>query len=263
MNARRASLSLALLALTGCPRREAPTATNTAPTPRPIVASAPDVQGAEAVATPAAAPAQPVSIGPATLPAAGATGCLGWSPETQSVACIEGEWGLGASDRRWGMVIHSGQRESSINLAPGPNFPAPTAVTDDPLPARLRAVAEARLAQGGFVSLASVAHPVSPGATETIGPVRVRYSRTQSRPAGENSAPQFNERVEILTDAGSPIEVFKEENTPTADPGPIVTAYVVAGGPVVIHRSAEISDEGLNVIRAQTWVCDTTARACR
>ncbi|MFO0563074.1 MAG: hypothetical protein U0269_33945 [Polyangiales bacterium] len=259
MNARRASLSLVWLALTGCPRREAPSATNAAP----IVASAPDVASPSALANPAATPAQPVSIGPATLPAAGATGCLGWSPETQSVACIEGEWGLGASDRSWAMVIHSGARESSINLAPGPNFPAPTAVTDDPLPARLRAVAEARLAQGGFVSLASVAHAVTPGATETIGAVRVRYTRAQSRPAGENSAPQFNERVEILTESGSPIEVFEEENTPTTDPGPIVTAYVVAGGPVVIHRSAEVSDEGLNVIRAQTWVCDTAARACR
>lgn len=258
MNARGSSLLLAVLALAGCPRRDAPQPTNNAPVPTPTVTPTPVVPDASAAPT-----TQPAAIGPATLPAAGATGCLGFSPETQSVACIEGEWGLGANDRSWAMVIHSGARESTINLAPGPNFPAPTAVTDDPLPARLRAVAEARLAEGGFISLSSVAHAITPGTTETIGPVRVKYTRTQSRASGDNSAPQFNERVEILTDQGSSIEVFSEQDEPSADPGPIVTAYVVAGGPVVIHRSAEIADEGLNVIRANAWVCDLAARACR
>jgi hypothetical protein len=260
MNAPRASLVLAVLALAGCPRRDAPQPTNNAPPPR-VTAPAPIVT--PPVVPDASTAAQPVAIGPAILPAAGATGCLGFSPETQSVACIEGEWGLGADDRHWAMVIHSRARESSINLAPPPNFPAPTAVTDDPLPARLRAIAEARLAEGGFISLTPVAHSIAPSTTETIGPVRVKYTRAQSRPSGDNSAPQFNERVEILTESGSPIEVFAEENTPTTDPGPIVTAYVVVGGPVVIHRSAELSDEGLTVIRARAWMCDLAARTCR
>lgn len=212
-----------------------------------------------------AQPATPtLSTAQATLSATGATGCIGWAPSDQSAACVEGRWGLGVDgdDRKWALVVHTGERETSVNLAPGPNFPAPGAVTDDPLPAERVAAAQRRLDAGGFRALASFAQVIAPGATVTAGSVRVRYTRTAARAAGENSAPQFNERIEILGSAATPTEVFSEDNVASEDPGPVVTVYAIPGGPLLVHRSAAIADEGVNEVQARAWVCDTSALRC-
>jgi hypothetical protein len=196
------------------------------------------------------------------LVASGATGCVGWSESERAIACIEGRWGLGVDERSWALVVRSGATRTPISLAPGPDFPAPGAVTDDPLPAPARERAQARLTSGGFRTITN-GRTIEAGATLTLGIVRASYTRAAASAGGNNSAPQFNERLEIIPDAtGSAIEVFSFSDVATGDTGPVVTIYPVVGGPFVVHRSANTADEGINQIEEQVWVCDIAARRC-
>ena len=251
----RSAIALgALCSLLAC-RRSQPEARPTPAQPQPL----------RAPQQPHAAATQPAPTAPpATLDAQGAHGCVGWAAATQTVACVEGEWGLGAEERTWSLTLRSGASVERVSLAPSMAFPSSSAVTEDPLPERAVREAQLRLTRGGFTALASLAKSIAPGAIENVGDVKVHYTREQRDRAGENQAPQYRERVTI-TGGGvpTPIDVFDDERIASGEDGSELTAYAVAPTLVVVHRRVQVSDEGINVLRAQSWVCDIVARRCQ
>lgn len=247
----------ALCSLLGCRRSAPQQEARPAPSQPALAPSAPT----QPTAPPA--PTAPTAA-PATLEARGASGCVGWAASTRTVACVEGEWGLGATDRSWSLALRTGARVERVSIAPSLEFPSPSAVTDDPLPERSVRVAQARLTAGGFTAIASMARTIAADAIEVVGEGKVHYTRTQREGSGDNHAAQFSEHV--FTTTGSvptPIEVFNDEQIASGDDGSEITAYAVEPGLIVVHRRVQENDEGVNVLRAQSWVCDLGARRCQ
>jgi hypothetical protein len=199
------------------------------------------------------------------LAATGPRGCIGWSASQRAFACVEGHWGHNVDGAAWQLVVHQGVADTRSDLSPGTDFPAPSAVMDDSLPAPKVAAAQQRLTAGGFVSLAAQTREVVAGAMVTIPGGSVHYTRVAARRARRNEAPKFNERVFLVSDLArsASVEVFSGDDLATGSVGPTVTVYAVDAETIAVHRLAMTNDEGVAEVEARTWICDLRAQRCR
>lgn len=209
---------------------------------------------------PAIAP-PPTTPQPALLEGTNPTGCVGWSPTSGRVACVEGHWGHNVEGASWALVLRSASAHTAIDLAPGRDFPAAGAVTDDPLSEDKLKAAQRRLTGDSFVSIPAGV-TLRTTKTELPGGASVTYDRTNTSAAGDNQAPTYRERIVVRFADSREVVLHTADNAATGDPGPDVRMYAIPGGPVVIYRRANIADEGQYEVEARAWVCDLAAGRC-
>lgn len=198
----------------------------------------------------------------ATLEGTNPFGCVGWSPATKQVACIEGHWGHNISGPTWALVLRSANAETSVDLSPGRRFPASGAVTDDPLPAAKLEAAKQRLTADGFVAIPAPT-TLAVTKTELTAGASVTYERARESAGGDNQAPSYRERIIVHFGGNSEQVLHDANNVATGEPGPEVSMYRVGASTVVIYRRANIADEGQYEVEARAWYCDLAANRCR
>jgi hypothetical protein len=205
------------------------------------------------------APARLMTEGPQPL------ACVGWSPVTQRAACIEGRWGRTARAASWSLVLRGALESTALDLSPGAQFRASTAVTDDPLPeAKLRA-ARARVERDGVIPFRETIYRMTHGQwTDVPGVGVLRYERVERVPEGPESEARYADALRWRAREGAPeVTVFSFDAAPTGDSGPVVTVVRVTGGPLIVHRAAELRDGDVSEVEARAWVCDVDAGRCR